>query len=261
MTTIKSHVPITRYRHMQPRPGKNKRVELSLWKAALASRIQNKIHSIITDSVTSTRTSRPNPCRRRRHTAPIATSQPSHTSCISLTMDPDDHAASDSSQVPSGIQNDAPTREHTLEYGLCPRYTRGYLWQDPDSLNWDTPMTTATWTETLLPMPQLPQNELNNHVALDTIKLHPALFHIVTPINITRFREFLDSHPNQELVFSVCVGLETGFWPWADTNNPRYPTTNDNSFRPLKDHSHVDLVRSQRDTEIDLGRFSHYESE
>ncbi|PBK94094.1 DNA/RNA polymerase [Armillaria gallica] len=106
-------------------------------------------------------------------------------------------------------------------------------------------------------MPQPPHNELNNHVALDTIKSHLTLFHIITPINITCFRELLDSHPNQELVSSVCVGLEAGFWPWADTNNPGYPTTNDNSFRPLRDHSHVDFIRSQRDTEIDLGRFSH----
>ncbi len=53
------------------------------------------------------------------------------------------------------------------------------------------------------------------------------------------------------------MGLETGFWPWADTSNPGYPTTNDNSFRPLRDHSHMDFVRSQRDTEIDLRRFSH----
>ncbi len=55
-----------------------------------------------------------------------------------------------------------------MEYGLRPRYTRGYPWQDPDSLNQDMPMTTATWTETLLPMLQPPHNKLNNHIALDT---------------------------------------------------------------------------------------------
>ncbi len=238
---------------MQPCPGKNKHVELSR-KTALDSHILNTTPSIITttnahsDSATSTWTSRLNSRRQRRHTAPIAMSQPSHTSCISL-MDPDNHAAPDSSRFPSGIRNDATdgsAGEHTMEYGLRPHYTRGYLWQDPDSLNRDMPMTTATWTETLLPMPQPPYNELNVHVALDTIKSHPTLFHIITPINIMCFRELLDSHPNQELVSSVCVDLETGFWPWADTKNPGYPTTNHNSFHPLRDHSHMDFVRSQR---------------
>ncbi len=113
MTPIESHVPITRYKYMQSRPGKNKRVELSLRKAALDSRIRNKIPSVITttdahsNSATSMRTSRLNPRRRHRHTAPVAMSQPSHASCISPTMDPDNHAASDSSRFPPGIRNDA----------------------------------------------------------------------------------------------------------------------------------------------------------
>ncbi|PBK87901.1 hypothetical protein ARMGADRAFT_1121541, partial [Armillaria gallica] len=72
-------------------------------------------------------------------------------------------------------------------------------------------MMTATWTETLPPMPGPPTNELNNHLALGTIKLHPVLFDIVTPINITCFQELLVSYLNHELVSSVCRGLETGF--------------------------------------------------
>ncbi len=110
MTQIDSHVPITRYRHMQPCPGKNKHVELSR-KTALDSHIRNKTPSIITTTMPiptllQAQTSRLNSRRRRRHTAPIAMSQPSHASCIS-SMDPDNHAAPDSSRFPSGIRNDA----------------------------------------------------------------------------------------------------------------------------------------------------------
>ncbi|SJL14225.1 uncharacterized protein ARMOST_17681 [Armillaria ostoyae] len=225
---------------------------------------RTKAHSVNTTTdtgqilVTRTQTARFNPHRRRTHTVPITKSLRSLEAPHMLpTRDTDNHATTDSSQLLLGGQYNALIPgDCTMDYGLCPRYARGYLWQDPGSFSRHTPVTTATWTETLPPMPGPPTNELNNHLALRTIKLHPALFDIVTPINITCFRELLVSHPNHELVSSVCRGLETGFWPWADTSNPEYPTTNDNSFRPLRNQTHADFIRSQRDAEIDLRRFS-----
>ncbi|SJK99654.1 uncharacterized protein ARMOST_02962 [Armillaria ostoyae] len=264
MARMNPSLPTPRLRHSQPRPGKNKCIELSLRKAALKSCVRTKAHSVnmSTDAgqilVTRTQTARFNPRRCCTHTAPTTKSPWSlEAPHMSPARDTDNHATTDSSQLLLGGQHHALLPgDCTMDYRLRPHYTRGYLWQDPGSFSRRTPVTTATWTETLPPMPGPPANELNNDLALGTIKLHPTLFNIVTPINITCFRELLVSHPNHELISSVCRGLETGFWPWADTSNPDYPTTNDNSFHPLRDQAHTDFIRSQRDAEIDLRRFS-----
>jgi hypothetical protein len=54
----------------------------------------------------------------------------------------------------------------------------------------------------------------------------------------------------------VCRSLRTGFWPWADTTDPTYPVTWDNSYRPIKDPVHAAFLRQQCDAEVQLNQFS-----
>ncbi|KIJ52896.1 hypothetical protein M422DRAFT_242842 [Sphaerobolus stellatus SS14] len=114
------------------------------------------------------------------------------------------HAVSDTS-VPiakKGIKRKtAPTTGEGIEDRYKrPQYTRGFLWSSSE-----TPSTpSASSTVLAQPLPSPPLSELNNRVALDTIKNNPSLFKIVTPINISHFEELLASHPNQLYVASVC---------------------------------------------------------
>ncbi|KAL1698098.1 hypothetical protein EV121DRAFT_172862, partial [Schizophyllum commune] len=101
-----------------------------------------------------------------------------------------------------------------------------------------------------------PENKLQNTVALRTIREHPHLFSIVTPINVQRFAELLVGHPNRALVDSVERSLKEGVWPWADTSDPSLPTTWDNETRPLSDPDDIAFACEQRDREVELGRFS-----
>ncbi len=69
-----------------------------------------------------------------------------------------------------------------------------------------------------LPVPRPPE-EFENTEAIKTIKDHPQLFKITTPINIDIFEKHLETHPNQDFVHSVITALKEGFWPWADTQH------------------------------------------
>ncbi|KAF8220721.1 hypothetical protein L208DRAFT_1059720, partial [Tricholoma matsutake] len=62
-----------------------------------------------------------------------------------------------------------------------------------------------------------PPNEFGNQVALATMNSHPHLFHITTPINVKHLHTMLITHPNHDLVESVCRGLREGFWPLTVT--------------------------------------------
>jgi len=61
-------------------------------------------------------------------------------------------------------------------------------------------------------------SKLNNVMANATIKTHPELFKIVTPINVDKFESLLVQHPNCLLVNSVCRSLREGAWPFAIIN-------------------------------------------
>ena len=91
---------------------------------------------------------------------------------------------------------------------------------------------------------------------MDTIRNNPQLFKIVTPINVLKFEELLNSHPNKSFVESVCTSLCEGFWPWANTQREEYPATWDFSERPLKTEREADFLRDQRDIEVSTGRYS-----
>lgn len=108
----------------------------------------------------------------------------------------------------------------------------------------------------MLPLLSPPANEHDNVVALETIRNHPHLFALISPINVNKLKSLLTSHPNRVLVASVCHGFCEGFWPWAVTEGVPQPLVVNNSYRPLTDNQHVAFMRAQHDTEIDLGRVS-----
>jgi hypothetical protein len=115
----------------------------------------------------------------------------------------------------------AQKRSEDEVYGMRPKYLRYNLWH-PGS---DLPVMTAEWSEQAPPLPRPPSSELNNPIVNETITKHPNLFKIVTPIKVEVFERLLHDHPNPAFVRSVVQGLTDGFWPWADTQKPGYPTT------------------------------------
>jgi hypothetical protein len=111
-------------------------------------------------------------------------------------------------------------------------------------------------SESLLPLPSVPDEELRNDVVTKTISDNQNLFSIVTPIKILRLASLLINHPNPLFVTSILRGLQEGFWPWADTQREVYPVTKD-YYRPHVFEDHIKhFLREQRDQEIRLGRFS-----
>lgn len=102
----------------------------------------------------------------------------------------------------------------------------------------------------------VPADEYNNVPAMETINAHPHLFKITTPIKVNRFEELLSDHPNQPNVKSVCFSLRHGFWPHAHTRHIDYPTTWDNSHRPIRSQVELEFLEGQMDTEVAAGRYS-----
>ncbi|KAA1471911.1 hypothetical protein DENSPDRAFT_859206 [Dentipellis sp. KUC8613] len=114
----------------------------------------------------------------------------------------------------------------------------------------------ADWSLTAAPLPSPPENELNNAAAQQTLAKYSHLFKIVTPINVDKLESLLKDHPNKPFVDSVCRGLREGFWPSADTSDPEYPVTWDNSKRELVSEEHRLFVEEQCEKEIAVRRFS-----
>jgi hypothetical protein len=101
-----------------------------------------------------------------------------------------------------------------------------------------------------------PSSEFDNKSVMKTIRENPALFKIVTPIQVDKFESYLISHPNPSFVQSVCQGLREGFWPWASTNQPNYLTTNDESSVTPVDIKKADFLQTQKLVELTKDRFS-----
>lgn len=137
-------------------------------------------------------------------------------------------------------------------HGMRPKYLRHNIW-DPES---DLTPNTARWTETAEPLEGPPQSALDDEAVTKTINDNPHLFKIVTPIRVEIFESYLSTHPNPAFVKSVCTGLREGFWPWATTPYPGYPTVNDESRPPPPDERKAEFLRAQRDLEVSKGRFS-----
>jgi hypothetical protein len=64
------------------------------------------------------------------------------------------------------------------------------------------------------------------------------------------------THPNPLFAQSVCQGLREGFWPWASTTQPGYPSTNDKSKPIPKEPMKANFLRNQRNDELAKNRFS-----
>ena len=137
---------------------------------------------------------------------------------------------------------------------MRPRYMQHSVWADTDASHHISPTACCTLTDDPLPRP--PPEEFRNFDAVSTVNDNPHLFKIVTPINVVRFEELLESHPNRPFVHSVCTSLREGFWPWANTLKDEYPTTWDFSERPPKTEREAGFLREQRDIEINAGRYS-----
>ena len=123
----------------------------------------------------------------------------------------------------------------------------------------DTPKTVSAYsTLTAAPVPSPPKNELRNKAARRTISQKPGLFKVVSPINIKVFKKYLKTHPNQRFVKSVIRGLKNGFWPWADTSDPRFPTTYDGSGQrsPVTSKEKAKFIKQQSREEMNKGRWS-----
>ncbi|TFK38310.1 hypothetical protein BDQ12DRAFT_606531 [Crucibulum laeve] len=129
--------------------------------------------------------------------------------------------------------------EHFLScWATHPHYARDLIWAPKKY-----PCTTlALATESMPLLPSLPDYEFVNSAALKTIEKYPHLFKIVMPIKVSHFEQLLTSHPNKPLVELVSCSLQEGCWPWADTSDPSYPVTWDNSNRPLKSKAHAAFV-------------------
>lgn len=137
-------------------------------------------------------------------------------------------------------------------HGKRPRYAQGLLWDNGD----ETLSATAMWSITAEPVPMVPAEEYENTAAVETIKTHPHLFAITTPIKVDRLEELLYEHPNQPTVESVCHSLCHGFWPHAHTQHERYPVTWDNSHRLIKTESERNFLNTQIDKEVATKRYS-----
>lgn len=83
-----------------------------------------------------------------------------------------------------------------------------------------------------------------------------SLFKIVSPINVLRLRELTVNHPNRDFVNSVCVMFEEGAWPFADTEQDGYPSTNNESRPTPEDEGRASFLRDQVSTEVDKEHFS-----
>jgi hypothetical protein len=146
-----------------------------------------------------------------------------------------------------------PKRAQTVDSVARPiKHPRTLYWEG----NVEGISRLALISESLCPLPSVPDDELKNEVVTRTISENEHLFSIVTPINIDRLASLLVNHPNPPFISSVLRGLREGFWPWADTQHEVYPTTKD-YFKPREYEENIkSFLREQRDLEISLNRFS-----
>src|SRR5258708_6648869 len=110
----------------------------------------------------------------------------------------------------------------------------------------------ATYTESASPVPSVPASDYWYTEITHTIHSHPHLFPIITPINVDPFEHLLHDHPNNELVVSVCQGLRSGFWPFANTEKsdslPQGCVTCPQGM-PVLNNNSLSFLKSQRNTE------------
>jgi hypothetical protein len=89
-----------------------------------------------------------------------------------------------------------------------------------------------------------------------TLSTFPHLFSVNTPLDIDRFDELLTEHPNRPFVHSVISGLREGFWPWADTHLPGYPSEHIQPPSGKYTEEHLTFFRKQLKHEQAKERYS-----
>ena len=146
------------------------------------------------------------------------------------------------------------TPKKVLRRGLLRQYSPTLIWRKSDSPK----VISAYSTLTASPLPSPPKRELQNKVVRRTIARNPDLFKIITPIKVGVFKKYLKDHPNRPLVNSVVRALREGFWPFANTSDPTFPTTHDGSRqrKPITSKDKAKFIRQQRNEEVALKRWS-----
>jgi hypothetical protein len=134
---------------------------------------------------------------------------------------------------------------------MRPRFAQDLVWGNVE----DDISPVAQYSLTTELPPQPPQSKLQNLIANKSICAHPELFKITCNINIGKFIELLQDHPNQLFVQSVIVGLTVGFCPWAEQQYG-YPITHCEPQHPPKDDWVWYFLLEQCEKEIKAGRFS-----
>ncbi|XP_006457938.1 hypothetical protein AGABI2DRAFT_199027 [Agaricus bisporus var. bisporus H97] len=136
---------------------------------------------------------------------------------------------------------------------IRPKYLRYNHWD----LEGVSPPSVLLWSKSAEPLPDPPELPDDHPMSL-TLRNHPDLFRIVTPLNVSNFRQLLikSNHPNSAFYNSVCKGFINGFWPWANIQAEGFPLTHDEPAKGVQEKEKLDFVRRQRDVEIEKGRFS-----
>jgi hypothetical protein len=85
---------------------------------------------------------------------------------------------------------------------MHPKFAWDLIWSSLD----DTISPATRYSLSADPLPHPPSSELGNVAANKMIRDNPDLFKITCNINIDKFAELLEDHPNQPFVQSVLVG-------------------------------------------------------
>jgi hypothetical protein len=152
------------------------------------------------------------------------------------------------------LSQHGPKKTAALRKDLLRQRTPTMIWRASDA-----PRTVSAYsTLTAAPLPSPPKNELQNKDARETIAQNPDLFKVVTPIKADVFEKYVEDHPNQSFVKSVARSLKNGFWPWADTSDPSFPTTYDGSRHGsrITNEDKAKFIRQQCEDEMELERWS-----
>src|SRR5258707_15033241 len=117
----------------------------------------------------------------------------------------------------------------------------------------------ATYTESAAAVPSIPTSDYRYADITNTIQSYPHLFPIITPINAGQLKALLCYHPNPELIRSVCQGLRSGFWPFANTASiERTPQGSISRAHgvPVLDDTSQHFLKAQCNTKIALRQYS-----
>ncbi|KAI5124410.1 hypothetical protein M0805_008294 [Coniferiporia weirii] len=130
------------------------------------------------------------------------------------------------------------------------RVKRGLVWDDDVSCS---PCSQASLNAEPLPAPPS-VNELPIDL-VNTVRNHPELFKIVTPIDVDIFEALLKLHPNRKFVESVVEGLRRGFWPFAQI--PYDMTVDESRKQKVREYGlRQEFLEEQLKKEVKAGRFS-----